>query len=524
MSVPFNELEQVRTEVFSLRKSEEILKKNLEQTENHLIQLKSENSRLHELMRLMKHQIYGKKSEVWKDLPSTHLQLDFGIFNEIEALEKASQESKEDSETLTQMITYTKKVNRGKRAPLPKELPREEVLVEVPESERICPQDGAPLVEIGEEVSEKLKVIPEQMIVVRTIKKKYGCKKCTSHVILAKGVPDLFPKSIATSELVSYLISKKFDYATPLYRMEDLFKFQNLHLSRTSMARWMIQASEKLVPIWNVLEELVLDQGYSNIDATRVQVLKEKGRSPESKSAMWVRGSSELGIVLFDYDPSEGGVVAERLLTGFHGFVQSDQHQGYNRLNKDKNIIRVGCWAHARRRFFQAYKEGAQKGKTLAEEGLKKIQNLYAVEEESHSLTKSERFDLRKEKSLPLLSELKIWCQKIESQIPPKSQIFKAVHYVLEQWDYLNRYLDNGRLQIDNNWIERQIKSFAIGRKNWLFSDTVEGAKASALLYSLVVTAKNNGHDSYQVILEILKELPYAQTIEDYEALAKKLL
>jgi transposase len=491
----------------------------LERERQAKAQYQSEVERLQEIIRRLKRQAFGKKSERWEDL---HCAEQLGLFNEAEAL--AAKGAGEPEET--ERITYTRKKGQGGRKPLPEELPREDVVIEIPESERFCPHDGAPLHEMGEEVSEKLKVIPAQFSVVRTIRKKYGCRKCAEHVETAPAPLVLLPKTISTPELLAFLISSKYDQALPLYRIEEFFGHRGVELSRTTMARWLIRLLPDLMPVWNILEEWVIESGYVAIDATTVQVLKEDGRSAESKSSMWARGSPERKIVLFDYDQSGGGAVAEKLLLGFRGFLQSDQHQGYNRLNPNEAITRLGCMAHSRRRFFAAAKDGAKAGQTLAEEGGKLLRRLYDVEDEAkeRALPPEGRFDLRQTNALPILAEFKTWSEENYKKIPPRSLIGNAVGYVIEQWDYLIRYCDDGRLEIDNNWLERLIRYFATGRKNWLFSDTVEGAQSSAMLYSLVVTAKLNGKDPYQTILDLLRGLPAAATADDYAALANLLL
>lgn len=477
-----------------------------------------EMSRLQEIFRNLKRQMFGKKSERWEDLPDVQL----GLFNEIEAA--AAESESEETEEETETITYTRKKGHGGRKPLSDELPREEVVIELPEDQRFCPHDGHRLHEIGEEVSEKLKAVPAQFTVVRTISKKYGCRACESHVEQAKKPESVLAKTVSTPELLSFIINAKFGQAQPLYRIEEFLKYNGAEISRTTFARWMVQLVPLLTPVWNVLEEWVLGSGYVAIDATRVQVLKENGRTAEAKSSMWARGSPEFGIVLFDYDPSGSGEVAERLLTGYRGLLQSDQHKGYERFNLKPEITRFGCMAHARRRFFAAQKDGAKAGQTLAEEGLRYVRRLYDIEEEAKGRSAEGRLVLRQEKAHQILADLKAWSDQTYDKVPPKSLIGKALNYVIEQWECLSCYKDHGRVEIDNNWLERLLRYFAVGRRNWLFSDTVDGAQASALLYSLVVTAKINGKYPYLAMLEILHGLPHAKTIEDFERLAGLLL
>ena len=307
--------EKLQAELALLRASEHKLKEKVSHYEKEVSWLK-------EVLNQLRRSKFGKKSER-AEVPADQLEL--GVFNEAEA-EAQQQESQQEE---TEEISYTrKKKGHGGRKPLPEHLPREEVVVELPEDQRFCPHDGHPLHEIGEDVSEKLKIIPAQVSVVRTILKKYGCRQCESHVAKPEVEPVVLPQTQATAETLSWIIQSKFDQSLPLYRLEQYLGNIQVDLSRTTMARWLVQLYSLLLPIWNVLEEITLESGYMAIDATQVQVLKEKGRTAESKSSMWARGSPEHRIVLLDYDVSGGGSVAERLVEGFSGLLQSDQHKG----------------------------------------------------------------------------------------------------------------------------------------------------------------------------------------------------
>jgi hypothetical protein len=289
------------------------------------------------------------------------------------------------------------------------------------------------------------------------------------------------------------------------------------------MARWLIAVSEKLIPIWNILEERVLDSGYMAIDATKVQVLKEKGREAKTKSFMWVRGSPEQGIVLFDYNVSGGGHVAKDLITGFKGGVQADAHKGYGSLDKNE-ITLLGCMMHARRRFHKAWL-GANKKPGLAEIGLKMFKRLYKFEKayKEAGLSRDRRYEARKKEVAPYIEKIKIWCEKKKPKVVKESPLGNAINYFTNEYEELSAFLKDGRYEVDNGWAERMIRKFAIGRNNWMFSDTVEGAHASSILYSFALTAKVNNKDPFLVMTEIFKKLPSAETIDDYEALADLL-
>ena len=278
--------------------------------------------------------------------------------------------------------------------------------------------------------------------------------------------------------------------------------------------------------IWNVLEERLLSSFYTSCDETTVQVLKEKDRAAETKSWMWVRATpaDEKKVVLFDYHYSRGGDVVKTLFAQYQGYLQADGYCAYNGFFKENIFtIRLGCNMHSRRKFFDA-ETGAKKGQSLAEEGLRFYKTLYAIEEKAKTLSYQERFWLRKKEALPVWKLMKEWAEKHYATVPPKSKIGEAFHYFISEYEYLKSYLYDGRLEMDNGFAERAISKFAVGRKNWLFCDTVEGAKASALFYSFVVTAKVNGVDPYRALCRIFDEVPTASNADDYERLAGILL
>lgn len=475
--------------------------------------LETEVGRLQHIIKLLQRDKFGSKSEKAPELEPEQL-----LFNEIE------KEARSEEPEQTELIGGYERVKkgRGSRKPFPADLPREEMIIDLPESEKICPHDGTALKEIGEEITEKLKIIPAQVTVLVERKKKYACPCCESHMAQAKS-NSILPGTIATVELISFLIFSKFFQGLPLYRIEELFKLQGIDLKRGTMARWLINIAEKLQPIWNILEEWALESHYLGIDATSVQVLKEVGRKPETKSSMWARGSPELGIVLFDYDISGGGKVAERLIAGFSGSLQSDAHRGYNRLNE--LIHRLGCMMHSRRKFHEAW-ISAQKKPGLAENALKMIKNLYKFEEayKLQNLSPAQRYEARQKEVKPYMAKIQIWCLEKTLKVLPSSPLGIAINYYLDEYEKLTGFLADGRYEIDNGWIERAIRKFAIGRNNWLFCDTVDGAKASSLFYSLVVTAKLNEKDLFEVMVQILNALPLANTIDDFEKLAALLV
>jgi transposase len=339
-------------------------------------------------------------------------------------------------------------------------------------------------------------------------------------------VPSIIPKGIATPELLASVVVEKYGYGMPLYRQEYKFNQMGVELTRQTMARWVVKSAEACMPVWNILCDRLLESFYVSCDETHTQVLNEAGRKAESKSWMWVRcvpvGKNK--IVLFDYDPHRSAEVAKRLLQEFKGYLQVDGYASYNILEKDIELIRIGCNMHGRRYFESAKTIGAKAGKTLAEVGLKFYKRLYDHEEEIRALSPEERHRLRLEVQAPIWDEFRAWTELNHKKVPPKSKIGEAFKYFISQYEYLTGYLKDGRLEMDNGFAERAIRKFAIGRNNWLFADTESGAHASAMFYSLLCTAKVNNVNIYEAMKYLFTEIPKAKSIDDFERLADVIM
>jgi hypothetical protein len=321
--------------------------------------------------------------------------------------------------------------------------------------------------------------------------------------------------------LLAYIATSKYGDGLPLYRQEHMWQRAGVDIPRGTMASWMIKVGDLLAPVINLMEEDLLEGSYVQADETRVQVLNEPGKLPESRSYMWVRGRSYPGappILLFEYDPTRSSEVPKRLFAGYQGYLQVDGYGGYDGICATKGIIRCGCMAHCRRKFFEATKASV-KGIGLANEAIGIIRKLYEVEEVIQGKNIEDRHRIRQEESKPILGAFRKWIDEHRGKVPPQSQLGQALAYAHNEWTYLTRYLDDGRLSIDNNMVENAIRPFAIGRKNWLFSDSVAGAKASAAIYSVIVSAKLNGHNEYAYLRYLLQKLPLAEKVEDFEAL-----
>ena len=427
-------------------------------------------------------------------------------------------ECEEDSITVPEH-----KRRKSGRKKLPDTLPRVDAIHELTEEERICPHDGAILGEIGEEVSEQLDIIPASIRVLRHIRKKYACS-CGQCIKTAKLPAQVIPKSLASPGLLAHIAVSKYQDALPLYRQETILRRIGVDLSRATLANWMIKTGALVQPIINLLRDHLLAYDILQMDETTVQVLKEPGKTAQSKSYLWLQKGGPPGqpVVLYDYDPGRGAQVPMQLLEDFTGYLQTDGYAGYNAVVASNNLIHVGCMAHARRKFSDAVKaQGRNKKRGKAHRGLKLIQKLYRIEQKARKQKRSpeQRYALRQKQAQPVLDEIKDWLDESLPQIPPSSMTGKALTYLNNEWDKLIAYLKDGRLEIDNNGAENAIRPFVVGRKNWLFSTSVKGVKASANLYSLVETAKANGLEPYAYLRYLFAKLPVAESLEDFEAL-----
>lgn len=503
----FSEFENLQIQVSDLRvksvRDDEKLK-NYEQQINWLT----------EQLNSLKRGQFGSKSERWE----TEEQM--LLINEAE-LESRNPDHDQDEDVTIEVKGHAKK--RGHRKALPENLVREVIKLELPESEQVS-EDGIPLKVIGWEVSEKLKYEPAKMSVLQYHRAKYGVDS-GDYVKTAPPVASIIPKGIATPELLAAIITAKYADGLPLYRMESIFGRHDVELSRGTMARWVVRVAKALEPIRNVLVERFFECGYVACDETKVQVLKEDGRKAEDKSWMLVRATpgAEKKIILFDYSVSRSSATMTDLFAGYEGVLQTDGLASYDCLESEKTE-RIGCNMHARRRFEQAVKDGAKSGKSLATIGMSFYKKIYDLEEELKGKSSEEKKKSRDEIAGPLFTETKAWVELNMPKVPDKSKIGEAFKYFINEYPYLTGYLNDGSLNPDNGFTERAIRKFAIGRNNWMFSDTPEGADASALLYSLVVTAKANGVNIYRALTKILAELPLDKTYEDYERLADLIL
>jgi len=472
---------------------------------------------LQEQIRLLKNELFGRKTEKLPVIDHHQLPL-FDKANQIEAAEQPQK-----------IVIARHSRKKTGRKPLPEDLPRVEVIHDLAEDEKTC-ACGSRLSRIGEEVCEKLDIIPAKVRVIRHIRYKYACKSCEGvdsdgpTVKIAAAPVQLIPKSIATAGLLSHLLVSKFEDALPFYRQEKILARMGIELGRATMCNWAVKVAERIKPLMELLHREIRSGPLVNIDETPVQVLNETDRSNTSKSYMWVYrgGDPQKPVLIYQYHPTRSGQVPLKFLDGYQGYVQTDGYNGYDALGRQPGVELVGCWAHVRRKFVEVINAKANpKKQDHAEQGLSYIGRLYALEKhaDENQFSPDQRYALRQDKAKAILAEFKTWLSQVAVITPPKGLLGKAVNYALRNWDRLVRYIDDGRLRPDNNLAENAIRPFVLGRKNWLFSGHPNGAKASSAIYSLIETAKANRLKPYEYFRFMFEKLPYAESEDDYKKL-----
>ena len=475
------EYEQMRGQIFVLEKQAEFLMKQL---------------------RLSQQKRFGASSEKTDDDGFEQLSL---LFNEAEAC--VDQAEAEEDGSVSVAAHKRRRKHEYTLDHLPENVPVEVVEHRVRSEELVCPKCGNTMTEIGREIRRRLKLEPPKVIVVEDWYYTYACGKCEKEgietpVVKAAREPNFSPGSFATPEAVAHLMVQKFVMGSPLYRQENEFKRQGVALKRQTMSNWLVWTSEHLLtPVYNQLHKELLTRGVLHADETTLQVLHEPGKRPQSKSYMWLyRTSGDAGrpIVLYEYQPDRKKAHPKEFLAGFRGYLHTDGYSGYHDL--PESITVVGCWAHVRRKFDEAMKSlPKEKAKnSSAAQGLAYCNFLFKIEEGLADLSPEERYDRRWEQAKPVLDAMLAWANTRTAA--PKSALGKALTYLKEQWPYLLNYLRDGRLELSNNRAERSIKPFVIDRKNFLFANTPSGATSSAVIFSLIQTAMENGLDPYRYL------------------------
>jgi transposase len=467
--------------------------------------LEAENQWLKEQLGLAKSHLYAPSSEA--SPPGQEAML----FNEAEAGADAALPEPEQ-----ETITYNRRKGRGPRRLDLEKLQVEEQHYDLPEAEQVCPQCQGQMHHMGEDVRQEVKIVPAQFILVRHICAKYSCRHCNKNEIKTpiKSAPmpiPAFPNSLASPATVAFIMSQKFVEGLPLYRQEQNLHRQGLTLSRQTMGNWMITGANWLNTISDRMQILLCQGDTAHADETVLQVLKEPGRAAQSESRMWLYHSGRAGppIVLYEYQRTREGKHPRNFLEGFLGFLHVDGYVGYEAI---PGITLVGCWAHVRRKFVEAINVlppiAKTKGDTPAHVGLAYCNKLFKIERDLHDVTPEERLVGRMARSASIVEKFRTWLDEMEAKVLPKSLLGAAITYARNQWTKLIVFLTDGRLELDNNRAERAIRPFVVGRKNWLFANTPRGARSSAIIYSVVETAKENGLNPLTYLTYLFEQLP----------------
>jgi len=485
--------------------------------------LKQRIELLEEALRLSKIKRFAPSSEQSGQMSlfddaEVEATVEFEAVDEIEAIEAGvASETTEPSQP---------KQKPG-RKPFAANLPRVQIFITLSDEEKA----GA-ISTFFTKVKEELDIIPAQVRVLEYMQEKAvflePAQDEMQRRIIAAALPKHpVPGAMGSIELMSYVLTCKYCDGLPLYRLENILARYGGELSRATLANWVIALARPLQPLINLIRDHQQAGNLIMADETRVQVLKEPGRPATSDKFMWVTLGESPGqpSVLFEYDPSRSQEVPLRLLDGFHVYLQTDGYAGYNAVCINNNITQLGCWDHARRKFKDAQdaqpkpKKGKPHKTSKADHILGLINTLYMIERQIKTLSAAEKFQQRCKRSLPVLKNLKAYLDDNQHKVPKDGLTGKAMTYLSNQWDKLMVYCSNGELSISNILAENAIRPFVIGRKAWLFSDTPKGAQASAIHYSLIETAKANGLEPYMYLTQVLKALPYADTVEKIEAL-----
>ena len=495
-----------------------MLEKELAEKDRKIENLETENTYLQEKLKVALYRRFCRSSEQDKDQPA--------LFN----TEELSDDPEEiQAQTKIQTVrTYTRTVKTG-RKPLAENIPRVEKIIDISEEEKQC-ACGHEMVRIGEEVSERLVIIPEKVYVERTVRPKYACHICEGSgdeghkaVRIAPSPASLIPKSITTPELLSFIITNKFVLHLPYYRQSVHFSEIGADISRQDMSTWQEKAGAAVSPLIEELKKELKAGNVMHMDETPIQVLHEKEKDGEDcRGYMWAATGGRKGnpVVMYEYHPGRQGIYADSYLDGYTGWLQTDGYAGYSRAEeKHPGVRHVLCFVHARRRFFEASK--ANPKDMFLKDVLNTISELYEKETKLRKQgLESEAFCAkRREACTPVLDSLKQRLELVRSEKILTPLAGKAVSYTLDNWAGLVKYLECADLTPDNNECENAIRPFVVGRKNWLFCGSTEGAESSCVFYSLIETAKRNGVKPYDYLCRLFTLLPLMKTEDSWDSL-----
>ena len=465
--------------------------------------LKQKLERMNELLLNAQRARFGQSSEKRSYVLPDSEQM--RLFNEAEQ----TQDAKAEEPTEKTLVAAHERKKKRTNEELTKELPTQDVILDIPENQRICVTCGEEMACIGKKfLYEELQTIPKQVMRVRYYAKTYACKHCeeqTGYGCLTSAAPPprLLKHSLASPSTVADVMTQKYVDGIPLARQEKIWKREGVELSRATLANWVIEVSRRwLRPLYRLIRKRLSELNVIHADETVVQVLKEDGKPATSESRMWVYASGRYEgepIRFFEYQPDRSGKHPAALLKDFSGCMVTDGYAGYAQVLRAK---RCGCWAHMRRKWREAMPKGATPATSQAAIGYEYCNKLFSLERKFETFAPKTRRQARQAQVEPLLDVYWAWVEKLDPA--PGSKLEDAVVYARNQKAYLNEFLLHGEVDISNNIAENAIRPFVVGRKNWLFCDTPKGAEASAVVYTLVETAKANALDPFRYLNYVL--------------------
>ena len=482
-------------------------------------ELKSKDAEINELKKqldFLKNQVLNKNRKLFGKSSERADENQLSFFNEAEK----NSDSKAVEPKLEEVV-YTRKktsTHKGKKDNL-STLERVVIEHKLDDAEAVCNKCGHQLTVIGTKSKEILKYRPAELYIEEHVTYTYACKSCEAeadkaNIVSAHAPENFLHKGMASNELLAHVITMKYQHALPLYRMETYFEMMDAKLSRQTLSNWIISAASELECVYDYMREKILKRDYIHADETPVKVIDNKGCESKSKHYMWVYVSEDVdsSIIMYDYQKTRSSVCPTKFLEGFSGYLQTDGYSGYNKI---QNVKRYYCLAHIRRKFHEIIVE--LKPETLKQSraviGFNYCEQLYKIEKDIREQYihcddyYDDRHKIRLEKSAPILKKFQEYIDTEIENALPKSPLGKALTYAQNLIPSMSIFLTNGCLEIDNNAAERAVKPFVIGRKNWLFSNTAKGAKSSAIIYSIVETAKANGLAVERYLVYLFNEL-----------------
>lgn len=453
----------------------------------------------------LKRQLFGRRSE---KLDANQLVLGLGAWLAAHPADDESPEAASCEPAAPPQEKSTASRKGHGRGRLPQHLPRRRT--EYHPACLSCQECQTSLRRIGEDISEQLEYVPASLFVREHARIKYACPHCQGNVVIGSLPVQPVAKGLPGPGLLAHVLTSKYADHLPLHRLEGIFLRHGVELSRSTLCDWVAASAAQLRPVVEVMRTELLASRKVHTDDTPVPVL-DKDRGSTRKGRLWVYlGDAQHEHIVFDYTPDRSRDGPLRFLDGYKGYLQADAYGGYDQIYAGNDVIEVACWAHARRKFFDAMPSDSRRA-TIA---LAHIRELYAIEKQARQLDAEKRHALRAEQAPPILDELKAWLDEQAHTALPKSPIGEAVHYARAQWTALTRYLEDGILELDNNRAERALRRVAIGRKNWMFAGSDEGGSRAAIIYSLVASCAALKVNLYTYLRDVLERLPACHTDE----------